>query len=421
MTRRRSPPRLRGRWLREPALRRVLDVLNEAGTTRIAGGAVRNAILGIPVADVDLATALAPSDVTAAAESAGLRVHPTGIDHGTVTVVADGRPFEVTTLRVDVETFGRKAKVTFTDDWETDARRRDFTMNALYADRDGTIHDPLGGYADVKRQRVRFVGRPSDRIAEDHLRILRFFRFQAQYGRGAADPEGLSSCVRLRKLLTKLSAERIRQELWKLLAAPGAVRVVQLMVDERIADVILGRRLDVASLTAMVRIDAALKLPPDPLLRLEALTGDALSFRDRLRLTTAEGKRLEAVARNGAPSADLRPAERRVVLYHLGREAFADAVRLAWARSGVGPSDRGWRSLLAFGRRTEPPTFPVKGRDLLDLGIAAGPHVGRILKSLEDWWIAAGFTPGREALLERARTLRVAPSSVGAGPEVNQG
>ena len=177
------------------------------------------------------------------------------------------------------------------------------------------------------------------------------------------------------------------------------------MVDERIADVILGRRLDVASLTAMVRIDAALKLPPDPLLRLEALTGDALSFRDRLRLTTAEGKRLEAVARNGAPSADLRPAERRVVLYHLGREAFADAVRLAWARSGVGPSDRGWRSLLAFGRRTEPPTFPVKGRDLLDLGIAAGPHVGRILKSLEDWWIAAGFTPGREALLERARTL----------------
>jgi poly(A) polymerase len=408
MTSRRRVQRLRGRWLREPSLGRVLAVLNDTGTTRIAGGAVRNDILGFPVAEVDLATTLAPTDVIAAAERAGLRAHPTGIDHGTVTVVADGRPFEVTTLRVDVETFGRKARVAFTDDWEKDAARRDFTMNALYCDRDGTIHDPLAGYGDVERRRVRFVGRPSDRIAEDHLRILRFFRFHAQYGRGSPDADGLSSCVRLRRLLSKLSAERIRQELWKLLVAPGAVRIVELMVEKRIAEVVLGRRLDVDSFAAMTRIDAEAKLSPDALLRLEALTGDALAFRDRLRLTTAEARRLEAVAGNAAPSPGLRPAERRVVLYHLGRDAFADAVRLAWARSGARSSDRAWRSLLAFGRRTPLPTFPLKGRDILDLGVAAGPDVGRILKSLEDWWIAAGFSPDRDLLLARARSFGAA-------------
>ncbi|MGH6873653.1 MAG: CCA tRNA nucleotidyltransferase, partial [Aestuariivirgaceae bacterium] len=183
-------------WLKDPALRKVLGILNAGGTTRVAGGAVRNALLGLDVADVDLATTLPPEAVTAKAKDAGLSVHPTGIEHGTVTVVANGRPFEITTLRVDVETFGRRARVHFTDDWEADARRRDFTMNALYCDADGVVHDPIGGYADLERRIVRFVGKPQARIKEDFLRILRFFRFNAQYGRGRPDRDGLKHSVR---------------------------------------------------------------------------------------------------------------------------------------------------------------------------------------------------------------------------------
>ena len=265
-------------WLKDPALQKVLTVLNETGTTRIAGGAVRNALLGLPVVDVDLATTLTPQDVTQAAQAAGLGVHPTGIEHGTVTVVAQGKPFEVTTLRVDVETYGRRARVNFTDDWKADAQRRDFTVNALYCDAGGAVHDPLGGHGDLERRIIKFVGKPDERIKEDYLRILRFFRFSAQYGKGAPDAAGLKHCVRMRKKLLTLSGERIRQELWKLLAAPGASRMLKVMNKNAITRLLLGRAGDLRAFERMAATDQALKLAPDPLLRLELLTGNAETF-----------------------------------------------------------------------------------------------------------------------------------------------
>jgi poly(A) polymerase len=391
-------------WLKDPALSKVLGILNAGGITRVAGGAVRNALLGVPVADVDLATTLAPEAVMAKARKAGLGVHPTGLEHGTVTVVAEGRPFEVTTLRIDVETFGRHARVHFTDNWEADARRRDFTMNALYCDADGTVHDPLGGYRDLERRIVRFVGKPQARIREDYLRILRFFRFNAQYGRGTPHSDGLKHSVRLRRNLLKLSGERIRQELWKLLAAPRAVAMLRTMKKHGITRIMLGTDGETTALQRMREIDRWLKLDPDPLLRLHLLTRDAQRYRDRLKLTNAETARLKALSSAGEPSPSFRPAERRAVLYQLGRQAYKDSIRIAWAASRAPIKDTGWKKLLLFEKDAALPEFPVSGADLIARGIKPGPAMGRTLKALEDWWIAAGFPEEKEQVLRRLNT-----------------
>lgn len=401
-------------WLKEPALQKILDVLNQTGTTRVAGGAVRNALLGKPVEDVDLATTLKPEEVMRAAKEAGLKVHPTGIEHGTVTVVAEGRPFEVTTLRVDVETFGRRARVAFTDDWTADASRRDFTMNALYCDQRGAVHDPLAGHDDLKRGRVRFVGEPRQRIREDFLRILRFFRFNAQYGKGSANKEGLRHCMALRRHLRVLSGERIRQELWKLLAAPRAARMLKIMNESLITRVLLGREADVKRIERMAKIDQRLHLRADPLLRLELITGDAASYRGGLKLTNAEMARLKALKHGSPPAPGLRKAEQKVVLYQMGRQAFLDSVRLRWARSKASADDKGWRGLLTFGRRTEPPRFPITGEDLKARGVEPGPHLGAMLSALEDWWMAAGFPEDKALLLKRLDVMAPLPRTAGS-------
>jgi poly(A) polymerase len=400
-------------WLKEPAVQKVLKVLNESGTTRIAGGAVRNALLGIEVADVDLATTLTPEEVTKAAEKAGLKVHPTGVDHGTVTVVAESRPFEVTTLRIDVETFGRWARVAFTDDWTADASRRDFTMNALYCDAQGEVHDPLGGYVDLKRGRVRFVGEPRQRIREDYLRILRFFRFHAQYGKGSPDREGLRHSIALRRHLKTLSGERIRQELWKLLSAPGAARMLKVMNEANITREILGRAAEVKSLERMAQIDRTVKLDADPLLRLELITGGASGYRDALKLTNAEMMRLKALKNGTPPVPGLRAAERKIVLYQMGQQAFLDSVRLSWARSNAQASDRSWRNLFNFGRKTKLSRFPITGEDLKARGVLPGPQFGAILRALEDWWTAAGFPEDKALLLRRLDALAPLPNAAG--------
>src|SRR5690348_14270305 len=239
-------------WLTDAALRRVFAALAAAGgEARVAGGAVRNTLLGEPVSDVDIATTLTPDRIMAAGKKAGLGVHPTGIDHGTITLVAGGKPFEVTTLRVDVETFGRKARVAFTDDWEADARRRDFTMNALYCSADGEIYDPTKGYPDILRKKVRFVGEPAARIKEDYLRILRFFRFHARYGHGAPDAKGLAACIRFKGKLKELSSERIRQELFKLLEAKRASETIKLMAARNVLKVLFAPVTDLGGLTRM--------------------------------------------------------------------------------------------------------------------------------------------------------------------------
>jgi poly(A) polymerase len=390
-------PSLKGAaWLEDPALRRVFAAIREAGgEARVAGGAVRNALLGEKVNDIDLATTLTPERVMTAAKAAKLGAHPTGIDHGTVTLVANGQPFEVTTLRRDVETFGRKARVAFTDDWMQDALRRDFTMNALYCSEGGEIFDPAKGYADILRKRIRFVGDPAARIKEDFLRILRFFRFHARYG-GAPDRAGLAACLTLKNGLKKLSAERIRQELFKLLVAKRAPETVKLMAKRDLLKVILAHNKDMAPLIRMAKIDAAEGFEPDALLRLVLVAKNALSLRDRLKLTNAEAERLTAIGEH-APTPKLRDSERRIVLYQIGPQAWRDTVRTGWAKAS---SSKGWRELYRLADDWTVPQFPVKGQDLISRGMKPGPAIGEALTRLEDWWVASQFKPSKDEVLD---------------------
>jgi poly(A) polymerase len=307
----------------------------------------------------------------------------------------------VTTLRVDVETFGRKARVAFTDDWAADAFRRDFTMNALYCSRDGKIYDPTKGYEDILRKRIRFVGSPAERIREDALRILRFFRFHARYGSGAPDRDGLSACVRYKAKLKGLSNERIRQELFKLLEARRAVDTIKLMAARNVLKVMFPPANDLRPLSRIARIDLALGLKPDALLRLALVTKDALLLRERLRLTNAEVRRREAIAHHASPTPSLRERERRAVLYHLGREAWRDTVRLGWARSKDSSRSKKWKDLLALADRWPIPRFPLSGKDLLSYGLKPGPALGRELNRLEDWWIASDFAADKDSLLRK--------------------
>ena len=380
-------------WLTEPALQRLFAALAAAGGEgRVAGGAVRNALLGEAVTEVDVATTLSPEQVTVACAAAGMGVHPTGIEHGTVTVVVDHHPFEVTTLRHDVETDGRRAKVKFTDDWEADAQRRDFTMNALYCDARGTVHDFVNGWPDVQRRRVIFVGDPASRITEDYLRILRFFRFHARYGHGAPDAAGLAACAAMKAGLDGLSAERIRQEMFKLMVAPGAVETLRLIAEQGILSHLLPYTEDWRVLA---------RLPPDPVLRLAVLAQDPPAMPERWRLSNHEARRLEAIVSLLPPTPALRPQEQRVILFQHGAEAWRDLVHLAWARSDAAPEDAAWQDLLDLPDRWPIPCLPVEGRDLLAAGMSPGPEIGVMLKKLEDWWVASDFQPTRDELLKR--------------------
>ena len=383
----------RAKWLRAPSLQRVFSIIAEAGgEARVAGGAVRDAMLKVPVTEVDLATTLPPERVIEIFIAAGLKAHPTGIEHGTVTVVNNHQPYEVTTLRHDVETDGRRAKVKFTSDWQADALRRDFTMNALYCDARGKIYDFTDGYRDILRKRIIFVGSPAKRIVEDHLRILRFFRFHARFGKGAPDKAGLAACVRYRKGLDTLSAERIRQEMFKLLAAPGAVPSLKLMAK-------CGILAHLLPYTEDWRIIG--RLPPDPLLRLAVLSAEPQTMKERWRISNVEAKRLDAISSLTAPSPSLRLREQRAVLYQMGGDAWRDLVRIGWARSKASLDDPSWKRLLRLPDRWPVPSLPVAGRDLIAAGLNPGPEFGLTLRRLEDWWLAADFKPGKDELLKR--------------------
>ena len=389
--------------LQTVGLKEVFAAIEAAGgEARIVGGAVRNALLGEPVHEVDIATTLQPDATMRAAQSAGLKAHPTGIDHGTVTIVSENNAFEVTTLRHDVETHGRHATVAFTDDWQADAARRDFTMNALYASLDGEIFDPLGGIGDVIQRNVRFAGDPETRIREDFLRILRFFRFHAQYGDGAPDGAGLAACARLRDGLKQLSRERVGQEMRKLLLAKGAAPAARHMNDTGVSEVLFGRELDYAVLERLAAIDAANGLSPDYPLRLAAsLTMSADQLGDSLRLPNAEVRDIAALRDAMPPSPALRDNERNVVLYQTGPETFIRAVRLAWAEGDAPADDEGWLELLKLPQQWPVPSLPVTGADLIAAGLEPGPELGATLRRLEDWWVATGFTASREELLAK--------------------
>ncbi len=403
-------------WLRWPETQSVFTALGANGNTvRAVGGAVRDTFLGRTVSEVDLASDASPETVTALARKADIKVVPTGLDHGTVTVIAGHRPYEITTLRKDVETFGRRAKVAFTDDWEADARRRDFTINALYVDATGTLFDPLGGLADVEARRVRFIGDPGERIREDYLRILRFFRFLAELGSTDIDAEGLRACVRGRAGLETLSAERIHGELNKLLAADGVVQALTTMFHHGLLAMLLGGVFSLPRLERLIALEAGLDQQPDTMRRLAALgvlvAEDAKRLESRFRLSNAESVRLENAARYREFAAEIGNDASKAWLYRAGADAFRDAVLLAWANDGAGHEHPYWRALYTLPDRWHAPVFPLKGADIVELGVPKGPDVGKILKSLENTWLADGFSMDRKGLLAIARTLASDPPS----------
>ncbi|HZP78588.1 MAG TPA: CCA tRNA nucleotidyltransferase [Pseudolabrys sp.] len=390
-------------WLNSGPLPRLLGVLNSDGEeARIVGGAVRNALLGEPVHEIDVATTALPQLVVQRVESAGFKAVPTGIEHGTVTVVIDRHPFEVTTLREDVETYGRHAKVVFGRDWQRDAERRDFTMNALSASADGTIHDYVGGIADADARHVRFIGEPAKRIAEDYLRILRFFRFHAAYGRGELDAAGFAACIAGREGLDQLSRERVRMELLKLLVAPRAVASLAAMLDAGLLVRVLDGVPNVANVESLAAIEQALALGADATRRLAALgvlvPEDGERLWQKLRLTNAEHERLATIGEHWRlASAALSEPQARALLYRL-EDAFVDVVLIGWVRSGAPATDAGWRKLAQLPQRWTPPAFPLKAADLIARGLEKGPALGKALAAAERAWIAQDFPAEKAAL-----------------------
>ena len=391
-------------WLTSGPAARVLALLNADGEeARVVGGAVRNALLKLPPGDIDIATTAVPEEVVRRATAARIKSVPTGIAHGTVTLVVDGHPFEVTTLREDVETFGRKATVAFGRDWRVDAERRDFTINGLSVDAAGVIHDHVGGLADLARRRVRFIGDPDRRIAEDYLRILRFFRFSAAYGAGALDRDGYLACIRGRAGLSMLSAERVGMEMRKVLVAENALDAVVAMRDGGLLLPIFVGVAYPATLAAMIAIERLRGLKPNAMLRLGALavavTEDARRLGARLRLTNSEVRMLDSMGHRWWRLAGMDEATAQRRLYRLGETRFRDRVMLAWARAGLGIDPAYWQWLVTLPERWTVPAFPLKAADFLARGFAEGPALGHVLSLAEDAWLAAGF-PNDPAALE---------------------
>jgi len=380
-------------WMSDRSVRRLLDALVKGGiAARFVGGCVRNTVLGRPVDDIDIAVDKPPETVMRTLEAADLKVVPTGLRHGTVTAIVEGRPFELTTLRRDLETDGRRAVVAFTDDWRADAERRDFTFNALYADPDGTIWDPFDGRADLLAGRVRFIGDPDQRIAEDRLRVLRFFRFHAWFGKPPLDSAGFDACRRNAGTLSALSAERVAKELLRLLAAPAPADALAAMAEAGALDHWLPEYAGAARLKALVAREEA----PDPLRRLAAIVSPsaATAVARRLKLSTQDSLRLQLMLEPAVPG---DPENRRAALYRLGTSLFVDRVLLE------GPGD--WQAALALARRWTPPELPISGADALALGLKPGPQVGALLEAVERWWIAGDFSADRAACLAELERL----------------
>ncbi|KQZ14279.1 poly(A) polymerase [Mesorhizobium sp. Root554] len=415
-----APVTLAGKadWLNGPDLQKLLTILSADGEqARVAGGAVRNALLGEPVADVDIATTALPNETMRRAEAAGFKAIPTGIEHGTVTVVAHGKGYEVTTLRADIETDGRRAKVSFGRDWQADAERRDFTINALYAEADGTVVDLVGGIADLETRRLRFIGDAETRIREDYLRILRFFRFFAWFGDGRPDAEGLKACARLKEGLGRLSAERVWSELKKLLSAPDPSRALLWMRQAGVLTSILpeSEKWGIDAIHGLVRAEADFGWSAEALLRLEAMVppdpARMKALGERLKLSTDETQRLQRWAMTPAVEAKSTETALAKTLYLGDRRGVLDRLRLslAGARARAAENDAammeagGYSRLLAYASAWEKPIFPLKA---VDVGMEAGPRLGKALKALEQEWVESGFALDRGALIERAARFR---------------
>lgn len=401
-------------WMTAPETAAVLDALEAeggVGCARFVGGCVRNALVGRAIDDIDIATTLTPDRVVKALKAAGLGAVPTGIEHGTVTAVSNRKPHEITTLRRDVTTDGRRATVAFTDDWAEDARRRDFTLNALYADRDGTIFDPTGqGLVDARAGRIVFVGTPEQRLGEDHLRNLRFFRFLAGFGKGTPDATALAACTTLKDNVESLSAERVSKELLKLLAADDPREAVRLMSEAGVLGVILKLPVNLVRFDALIGIETDQLFETDPVLRLAALLPDdqiaARWLAERLRLSNADRDRLQAaLSQTPVLKSWMSPREIRREIYRSDLPTFRDRAKLAWAASPRSATTMQWRGLIALAEGWVAPTFPLTGEDVIKAGAPKGPLVGQVLREVEDWWIDHDFLDDPMSAIEKLKAV----------------
>lgn len=386
----------------------TVAVMEALGEARFVGGAVRNALLGVPVVDIDIAVPMPPDEALARLKAKHIKVVETGLDHGTVTAIAGSHAFEITSLRRDVETDGRRAKVAFTDDWAEDAARRDFTINALYASATGEIFDYATGVEDLIAGRVRFMGDAAARIAEDYLRVLRLFRFHAWYGRGDVYVEGLRAAAAAKDKLKTLSAERIAKELLRLLQAVRPGPVLRVMAATGILPELLPGALQLPRLEKLTELEADNRLDNssarDSILRLAALLPDAETaglVAQRLRLSNADRDRLEQTLGGEAVAAQLSAQAARRLLYRLGAARFKDKVMLQWAGA---PENAGvWRLLLEMAHSWRRPHFPLSGHDAMQAGLPQGPQVGRVLSAVEDWWVEGDFAADEGALRDRLK------------------
>jgi len=392
-------------WMCAPETKAVLAALVEA---RFVGGAVRNAILGVGVADIDIAVAMPPAEAVTRLSAAGIRTIPTGIEHGTITAVIGHHAFEVTSLRRDIDTDGRRATVAFTDDWAEDAARRDFTINALYATADGEIFDYDTGVEDLIAGRVRFMGDPATRIAEDTLRILRLFRFHAWYGKGEIDEPALRAAAAAKDKIATLSAERVAKEMLRLLEAMRPAPVLRMMAATGILSLVLPGELDMARLERLCEQDGENRYATDAILRLAAVlkSGDGESVAERWKLSNAARARLVAALADGERIAShLKAPDVRRLLYAQGPDTFRDRVRLAWAVAPKSQPALAWRMLLAMADSWDRPRFPLTGRDVMAAGVPEGADVGKVLAQLEAEWAGSDFTLDEAALRQRLALL----------------
>jgi poly(A) polymerase/tRNA nucleotidyltransferase (CCA-adding enzyme) len=380
-------------FLSEPALADLLALLPEA---RIVGGAVRDTLAGRPLSDVDMASPLPPATVLARLVAAGVKVVPTGLAHGTVTAVLAGRPVEITTLRRDIETDGRHAVVAFTDDWREDAARRDFTINAMSMTRDGAVFDYFEGMSDLQSGRLRFVGDPAARVAEDYLRVLRFFRFYARYGRVEPDEATLAALRGAVPRLASLSVERVWNELVRILSAPDPLPSMTLMDRLGVLAAVVPQGTDVSALARLAGRGA----PPDPLLRLAALlSGDILAFSARMKVSLADRDRMVALRTAPLAKPDDNDTALRRLLADTSAETLSDRTFL------VGGGGEAWDLLRTRLRSMPKPLFPLEGRDLVSLGMPPGPRIGALLRTVRSWWLAGGCVADSDACRAEARRL----------------
>ena len=405
-------------WLQNGPAKDLLNLLNakQADSTRFVGGCVRNALMEEPVKDIDIATKLLPKAVESIASDAGYKVIPTGIDHGTLTVVIAGSAFEVTTLRKDVQSDGRRAVTAFSEDWDEDSLRRDFRFNAIYCDGDGKLYDPQGGIRDATRREVVFIGEPEDRIREDYLRILRYFRFFAHYGSGRPDRAAITACARLKDGIKDLSAERIWKELKLLLAAPDPLKAVRWMRTAEVLQQCFPGSRDVDQLAQLLASEAEMKWKIDPLLRFMALIdpSKARAICNRLKMSGAEKARIMAFANNGPvlPGEDFMDVSRR--LYQKVVSGYVDAAKIALGKY-EGRDRRDIEDMLDFADDWERPVFPVTARHLMDVGYAPGKELGDLLWALEDEWIQSGFALSMDELRAKIGNLGSGGKSGGRG------